>query len=696
MALVLAFSGFAIGALAGSGQGKVSTCEGKTVTPPSKSTKTELVGTPGPDVLVATPGQYVDGKGGNDVICGSSGFDVLRGGPGADHLHGGGGDDVLIGGAGVNVLDGGPGFDTVVADPANPSGQSCQGIEFAPPEAHCAFSGSRDARLPGAADPTSVPCDYWAATTGDDSSPGSFSAPYRTVERLVNTLRPGEVGCLKPGVYTEADDQINVRGHGEPGKPIVLRSQPGKPRAVIRGRLWVCANVSGVTCSSDPRGAHDIVFYGLKFDGNNRLAYARAAALGEPTAALPSPTINGDNITFVDNEVTNENRATCFQVGSTGYGTPDGTRLLFNRIHNCGEFNKFRLQGKGDQAIGVETATNTLIQNNTLTDPTHHDSDMGVFLGPDARKTTILRNTIDGFGRAAVLYAAPGGTLKDNLLTRNIIAHSTFGYTMDGGSDHWQIEGQTFGSPPPPTGNLVTDNCFIFADKPHNIENPSPTFTVGSNPEQLASAPCPDGYGAVVASILDPTLQPVPGKSLIASRRAGNVRVKKAGSRETKPVPLFPAGPVPLGTLVVSSGGTAGIDSAVSQGRNGLFSGSPFLITGDNASLTSVRLLRPGNHTSLQAARSWINTCIASPSSKTCKKACKRHPTKCAQLGIRAKASFSVVTNEVKALSLTAATVTVVETTSRSAVSVQKGKVEVRDAHTGTVLAVLTAGQTYP
>ena len=38
-------------------------------------------------------------------------------------------------------------------------------------------------------------------------------------------------------------------------KPIVLETQPGaRQAATVRGRLWVCADVPGVTCSGD---SHD-------------------------------------------------------------------------------------------------------------------------------------------------------------------------------------------------------------------------------------------------------------------------------------------------------------------------------------------------------------------------------------------------------------------------------------------------------
>jgi hypothetical protein len=52
--------------------------------------------------------------------------------------------------------------------------------------------------------PTSatVTCDRYAATTGSDSAPGTSTAPYRTAQKLTDSLGAGQTGCLVAGTFT--------------------------------------------------------------------------------------------------------------------------------------------------------------------------------------------------------------------------------------------------------------------------------------------------------------------------------------------------------------------------------------------------------------------------------------------------------------------------------------------------------------
>ena len=258
------------------------TCAGLPVTTPASETPTELVGSEGDDVFAADPGQRVTTGGGNDTVCGSDGFDEIDAGEGNDRLYGLAKDDFLIGGPGTDSYDGGTGYDT--GDRV--AGEPCTSIEAAnglpgsgSANAACPTPSDLDARHP--APTSSVPCDLWAAVDGDDNGAGAFVDPFRTVERLVNSLRPGQTGCLKPGTYVPAAQQTRVRAQGEPGKPITLRTQPGQPAATVNGLLWV------------QQEAHDVRFLRLRLSGNN--------SLRSDGRALASPIVNGTRITFMAN-----------------------------------------------------------------------------------------------------------------------------------------------------------------------------------------------------------------------------------------------------------------------------------------------------------------------------------------------------------------------------------------------------------
>src|SRR5437867_220631 len=56
-----------------------------------------------------------------------------------------------------------------------------------------------------------------------------------------------------------------------------------------------------------------------------------------PICRLPSPTVNGDHVTFQDNDVTNRHQGICFNLGNASYGRAESDTIQRNRIHDCGQ-----------------------------------------------------------------------------------------------------------------------------------------------------------------------------------------------------------------------------------------------------------------------------------------------------------------------------------------------------------------------
>src|SRR5919201_242945 len=94
-------------------------------------------------------------------------------------------------------------------------------------------------------------CDKVASTMGQDDAAGSEADPYRSVQRLANSLSPGQTGCLRQGNYVE---DVALRSGGVPAAPLTIQSFPGE-RATVVGRLYVAA------------GADFVVIAGLDLDG---------------------------------------------------------------------------------------------------------------------------------------------------------------------------------------------------------------------------------------------------------------------------------------------------------------------------------------------------------------------------------------------------------------------------------------------
>jgi nitrous oxidase accessory protein NosD len=231
------------------------------------------------------------------------------------------------------------------------------------------------------------------------------------VRKLVGTLRPGEIGCLR-GSFRE---DVTIRAAG-----ITLASDPEHGRASLRGRLFVADTANGVTVR------------GLLLDG-------RPVKVPE-AEQLPSPTITGDRARFVDNEVTNANTGICFVLGSGEYGTARQTVIERNRIHHCGRLPPTN----HDHGIYVAIARDTVIRDNVI----HANADRGVQLYPDADRTRVEHNVIDGNGTGVLFSGDAGAASSANVVRNNVITNSTDRYDV---TAFWE---QPIGS-----GNVVEHNC---------------------------------------------------------------------------------------------------------------------------------------------------------------------------------------------------------------------------------------------
>jgi nitrous oxidase accessory protein NosD len=243
-----------------------------------------------------------------------------------------------------------------------------------------------------------------AATACDQTAnPGAGA-----VQRLVDSLRPGQVGCLHGGAYT-GDVRVDT--------PHITLTRFGAEHASVKGRLWIA------------RGADGMTVEGLYLDGANR-------------DNLPSPTINADGATFRRNDVYNGHRSICFVLGHPDYGRADGARIELNRIHDCG-----RMPAAGhDHGIYVAMARGTLIRGNWIYD----NADYGIQLYPNAQDSRIVGNVIDGNGMGITFSGEYGVTSSNNLVEGNVITNSKVRYNVES----WFARGTPIGH-----GNVVRDNC---------------------------------------------------------------------------------------------------------------------------------------------------------------------------------------------------------------------------------------------
>jgi Disaggregatase related len=263
----------------------------------------------------------------------------------------------------------------------------------------------------------SVGCSKYVSASGNDLGSGTAAAPYRTVQKLVDNLSPGQTGCLTGGGVFTGD--VAIRAGGDAGNPVNLTSDPSTGRATIQGYVRILDSANFVTLSN------------LNIDGS--------------TAIPITLHIYGDNANVSNNDITNRrNSQSCIIIGSSTYGIAFNTVIDHNRIHDCG---KTLL----DHGIYTQKAYGaTRITNNTVYDNVYG---FGIKLAPDAQGVLVDHNISDGTGREGLIVGQNDSysvtTSSNNTFTNNIVTWAArYGFT----SYFPSIVG---------VNNVVAYNCFF-------------------------------------------------------------------------------------------------------------------------------------------------------------------------------------------------------------------------------------------
>jgi parallel beta-helix repeat protein len=263
------------------------------------------------------------------------------------------------------------------------------------------------------------------------ASPGGSG----TVQKLVDSLSAGQTGCLRAGTYS---GDVDIRAGG-----ISLRGYPGEKAKVV-GEFEVHKAAPHVTVER------------LYLDGS--------------TASRTSPIINASDATFRYDDVTNRHQGICFVLGDANgvWGRADRAVIERNRIHDCGRLPATNY----DHGIYVDGATGVLIQGNWI----YRNSDFGVHLYPDAQRTVVRGNVIDGNGMGATFSGNSDQASSNNKLEGNVIANSKV---------RWNIE-SWFGSHAG-SGNVARANCLhatnhrSYYNSHGGVTTEGGGFTVASN-----------------------------------------------------------------------------------------------------------------------------------------------------------------------------------------------------------------------
>jgi hypothetical protein len=293
-----------------------------------------------------------------------------------------------------------------------------------------------------AAGPDAAPrlCTRYAAPSGADGNPGMKTRPFRSAQRLADSLRPGQTGCLRAGVYADTIDGFVlkvVRG-GKPGLPVTIRSYPSE-RATLRGRIWVHDGADHVTLSH------------LNIRG---------------TEAEITFKVYSDDVVVEDNDITNLRRGkSCLILGSTtGWGVAHRTIVRRNRFHDCGRPEDANL-GHG---IYAQSIVNGRITGNVF----WNSQAYAIQFYPNARNNRFDHNIIDGGPpsvRGGVLFGGnPDYASSDNTVEFNVIAYAQSSNLVS----YWEgLVGR---------GNVARKNC-LWRAKDGNVDAADGGFRTQDN-----------------------------------------------------------------------------------------------------------------------------------------------------------------------------------------------------------------------
>lgn len=279
-------------------------------------------------------------------------------------------------------------------------------------------------------------CSIHVSPYGSNANDGSLHHPYRTIAWALSKSAAGDAICLS-GRFNE---DVTLHAGGTRTMPLVIRNTPGAT-ATVRGRMWIADD------------ANDVVVQGLRIDGRNL-----------DNGELPSPTIEGDRVRLIGNDISNNRHHICVIVGSIrGYGVAYDLVMDGNRIHDCGR----RPGNNHHHGVYIEHAYNTRIVNNVIA----FSADRGIQLYPSAHGSIITRNVIVGNGEGLIFSGAEGYASSDNRVTHNVVTHSRTRFNIE----YWWPEGNPVG-----TGNVANNNC-VWAGSWGNLALPAVGYTQRDN-----------------------------------------------------------------------------------------------------------------------------------------------------------------------------------------------------------------------
>jgi parallel beta helix pectate lyase-like protein len=232
---------------------------------------------------------------------------------------------------------------------------------------------------------------FYVSTTGNDSSLGTLASPWRTVQKALSTLQPGQRALVRAGTYTQ--DHVFSRA-GTASSPITVAAFPGE-RPVLHA-----ASSSGDTFPIRITGSY------LRLQG---FVLENARGTSSTNVYFDG---SAHHIELSGNEIRFSQDQGVFSEASTS-----NLHIMGNEIHDNGQGH---VPGQ-HQSHGVYIeGRNHLIANNVVY---NHPYGFGMQIYPQNTGTIIVSNSVVSSGYAGIVVGGSGGvsdiTIRNNIFANN-------------------------------------------------------------------------------------------------------------------------------------------------------------------------------------------------------------------------------------------------------------------------------------
>ena len=199
---------------------------------------------------------------------------------------------------------------------------------------------------------------------------------------------------------------------------------------------------------------------------------------GRNAMGKPSPTINADEVILRGNDISNDHTEICVSVnGYESEAPPRGVVIESNLIHDCGQLPPTNHH----HGVYIANARDTVVRGNVI----YSNADRGVQLYPDADRTLVIGNIIDGNGSGVIFGGGPSSSSDDNLVAANVITGSKVRFNVE---SHWQG--------PVGEGNAAFGNCLWSPTRRARVpRRQRPGGVDGASRRSATSSPTPTTPG---------------------------------------------------------------------------------------------------------------------------------------------------------------------------------------------------------